>query len=373
MIETFTCNNGTRPSNFTLNELKDLRIGDTKQMDKGCGPAIDGPSAGDCQDWLRQKGFGWPENDEFEWGGTGDNCNLCSFEYGCECNTWGQNVTGKRGKVKRKSFKGDPSECCLANMERKDGNKTVGNFTCDPKYRDPNSTDCTNIYADYCKQGDRMMTDTKCQYLAQSNSTLYNSLMKEKCNTDQYYQHSTCINWCANNSTECSKLNTFQDCKKLGISIGECTPQKILDVKADCEKYGIRSQQGLAIYQCSPAGIDALLAECRTNNVMDTCSPTSIQDAIDNATRRAQLDMQAKTQEQIQQNYDTTQKTIADILNVTGETPKTEIPETTSQFDISNIKKLVTDNYVIAIIIAIILIVISSSSSASLLFVVLKK
>ena len=106
---------------------------------------------------------------------------------------------------------------------------------------------------------------------------------------------------------------------------------------------------------------------------MDTCSPTSIQDAIDNATRRAQLDMQAKTQEQIQQNYDTTQKTIADILNVTGETPKTEIPETTSQFDISNIKKLVTDNYVIAIIIAIILIVISSSSSASLLFVVLKK
>jgi len=367
------CNSSgaTRGYKFTLNDLQDLRIGDPpKQMEKGCGAAIEGPSAGDCQETLRNKGFGWPDNGEFEWGGMGDNCTLCDGEYGCECPG---GIGGRRGRVKRKAFKGDPSECCLANMERKDAKKIVGDYTCDPKYRDPNSTDCTNIYADYCKEGDRMMTDAKCQYLAQSNSTLYNSLMKEKCNTDQYYQHSTCINWCANNSTECSKLNTFQDCQKLGISINECTPQKILDVKADCEKYGIRSQQGLAVYQCSPAGINALLAECQTNNVMDTCSPTSIQDAIDNATRRAQLDMQAKTQQQIQQNYDTTQKTIADILDVTKDTPETESEQEESQFDISNIKKWVTDNYIIAIIIAIILIVISSSSSASLLFVVLKK
>lgn len=369
------CNSSgaTRPYKFSLNELKHLRIGETEQMGKGCGPAIEGPSAGDNQDSLKIQGFGWPENDEFEYGGMGDNCGLCSNhpDYGCECHG-GDAIGGRRGKVKRKAFKGDPTNCCFANIEIKDSQKIDGDFTCDPKYRDPGGTDCTNIYADYCKIGDRAITDDKCKKLGGSNITLFNTLMTDKCNLDEFYKTAECINWCKNNSTQCNKLNTFQSCQEFGIDQSECTPQKVLDVKTDCQKYGIRSEQGLAVSQCSPASIKALVDQCKEYNILDSCSPSGIQDAIDNATRAAQLEMQARTQEQIQQNYETTQKTIADILNLTEEpseiTPTAKSP-VQNIFDINNIQQWIKDNYntTIIIIVVIIFLIISSSSVSGLL------
>lgn len=361
---------GGRPTSFLLEDLKDLRIGDTKQMNAGCGPNLDG----DDKMWLKNKGFGWPENGEFEWGGRGDGCSMCSFDYGCECTAWGAGIGGSRGKVKRSAFKGDPTQCCLANISRKDASKIVGDYTCDPIYRDPNSTDCTNVYSDYCKVGDRILTDDKCKSLASSNFTLHKNIMKEKCNLDEYYMNSSCIDWCSNNSTECTKLNTFQDCRKYSIPLNECTSQKVTEVKGDCQKYGLLSEQGLALYGCSVAGISSIVEQCRENKVLDTCSPTSIQDAIDNATRAAQLDLTKKTQEQIQQNYDKTQETIAGILNIPTDvtpTPPPTPPPTT--FDINTIRQWILDNSTIAIFVAIIIIVISSSSSASLSFLLMSR
>jgi hypothetical protein len=380
-----TCSKGVRPYEFSLKDLEDLRIGDTKQMDKGCGPDLD-----TNEKYLKDQGFKWPDNGEFEYGGRGGDCNMCSLVegYGCECHGSGEYVGGKRGKVKRVEYKADPTECCFANVERKDAIKTIGNLTCDPKYRDPGGTDCTNIYSDYCKVGDRMMTDAKCKALENSNITLYNTLMKDKCNLDQFYQSTACIDWCKNNSTQCTKLNTLQDCRKYGISVSDCTPQRVLEVETDCKKYGIRSEQGLTVSQCSVAGIKAVTDQCKEYNILDICTANTLQDAIDNAVQAATLDVAVKTQEQIQKNYDTTQQTISDILNLTEEPsttfapitiatpPPTSAPfsmSTLGDFDINNIGEWIKENYIITIIIVAIIFLIISSSSSLMLLVVVKK
>lgn len=273
--------------------------------------------------------------------------------------------------------------CCFANIERKGANTTIEyGLQCDSKHTDPGGTACTNIYSNYCKVGDRMITDSKCKALEGSNITLFNQLMKDKCDLDEFYQTTECINWCKNNSTHCNKLNTVQSCKEFGIPRGECTVQKVLDVKTECQKYGIRSEQGLAISQCSPASIKALTDQCKEYNILDSCSPGAIQDAIDNATRAAQLEMTAQTQEQIQKNYDTTQKTIADILNLEEPIPTAtatatatlpifdinNIQQSIKDFDINNIQQWIKDNSTTTIIIiSIIFLIICSSSSMSVL------
>jgi hypothetical protein len=201
--------------------------------------------------------------------------------------------------------------------------------------------------------------------------------MGAKCDLDEFYQTTECINWCKENSTKCNKLNTFQSCKVFEIPTSECTPQKVLDVKAECEKYGIRSEQGLAVTKCSPASIKALTDQCKEYGILDSCSPGAIQDAIDNATRAAQLEMTAQSQEQIQKNYDTTQKTIADILNLTAEPiPAEPIPTTTldlTSINLDTIKTWIKDNSTMfMIIVAIVVLIICSSSSVSALLLLKK-
>ena len=70
----------------------------------------------------------------------------------------------------------------------------------------------------------------------------------------------------------------------------------------------------------------------------------------------------------MQQNYETTQKTIADILNLTEEpseiTPTAKSP-VQNIFDINNIQQWIKDNYNITIIIVVIIFLIISSSSVS--------
>lgn len=261
--------------------------------------------------------------------------------------------------------------CCFANVERKGAATTIEyGLQCDSKHTDPGGTACTNIYSNYCKVGDRVITDSKCKALKNSNITLFDELMGAKCDLDEFYQTTECINWCKENSTKCNKLNTFQSCKVFEIPTSECTPQKVLDVKAECEKYGIRSEQGLAVTKCSPASIKALTDQCKEYGILDSCSPGAIQDAIDNATRTAQLEMTAQTQEQIQKNYDTTQKTIADILNLT---PTEPIPTATTTLDLTSInldtiKTWIKDNSTtFMIIVAVIVLIICSSSSVSAL------
>ena len=63
----------TKPYKFTLDELADVAIDDTKEMIRGCGPNADGTH----ETWLYNRGWGWPDNGEFEYYGlklTKGNC-----------------------------------------------------------------------------------------------------------------------------------------------------------------------------------------------------------------------------------------------------------------------------------------------------------
>lgn len=332
----------TKPYKFTLDDLKDLDIDKEKEMPRGCAP-----DAAGAEGWLKKRGFDWPQNEEFEFSGLGSGCGLCSDidgGYGCEC-SGGNAVVGKRGKIKRRQFKGNHKECCLANMESKGKTKIVGNFTCDPLYVNPGSTECGNYYIDYCKQSDNLF-NSNCQALKNSNESLYNNLMGEKCNTTENYKSSTCLNWCTNNSTSCTMLNNSNRCAEFQITDPECTEEKVNDTINQCKKYKIiQSDVGnLGEYSCNLNAIKTLEDECKQYNIdLDSCSPA----ALEQAKNRDEL---AQSREQNAQQFKNTQDNINKILGLEDSTTKK--PE----------KK---EDYTIYIIIMISIIILSSFSSIS--------
>lgn len=339
----------TKPYKFTLDDLKDIDVGGFKEMPRGCAP-----DAG-AEGWLKRRGFDWPQNEEFEFGGLGNECGLCSevdSGYGCEC-SGGNAISGKRGKVKRRQFKADPKACCLANMESKDKTKTIGDYTCDPLYRNPGGTECGNYYRDYCKESNNLF-NPKCQALKNTNSSIYNQLMTAKCNTKEHYKSPLCMDWCTTNNESCTMLNTSNRCAQFQITDPDCTQQKINDTINTCKKYKIiQSDVGnLGEYGCNLNAIKTLEDECKQYNInLDSCSPV----ALEQAKNRDEL---AKSREQNAQQFSAAQQNINKVLGI-DESPSTT-PPPTSKEDYTM--------YIIAIILVCIFIL-SSSSIISFLFI----
>ena len=122
----------SHPKNFTVKDLSGLALGE-KMNSGGCGavgPANEGT--------LKKKGFFFPGTGEFEYGGEGPACNMCSFQYGCSCSKPGQHIPGRQGTIKRVAFKGSMVDCCKLSKPAS-GNNVVGNTTCDPKYYEGSS------------------------------------------------------------------------------------------------------------------------------------------------------------------------------------------------------------------------------------------
>jgi hypothetical protein len=337
------CGNGIRPYKFSLDDLKDVAKGSDKQMEKGCGYGdFDVTNEGN----LREKGFGWPENGEFEYGGRGDNCNLCDGEYGCECNQT-NHVPGKRGKVRRRQYKADPKECCLANMESKDKTKTIGDYTCDPTYRNPGNTECGNYYSDYCKESNNLF-NPNCQALKNTNSSLYNILMTEKCNTNEHYKNNTCLAWCNEaESNSCTMLNSSNRCEEYQITEPECTLQKINEVQAKCLSYKLtESKIGAGTYACTLNGVKTLEDKCKEYNIdLGSCSQTAVEDELNRVFQAEQNDI---TRQQMAEQFNTAQTSLNEVLGIEKK-PKPK-PED-------------SEDYTMYIIIAIILIFLFMSFS----------
>lgn len=328
----------TKPYKFSLNDLKDVKENEDKEMPKGCGPDTQ-----ENQEWLKKRGFGWPENGEFQWGGLGSGCGLCSDVgdgYGCECHG-GNAVVGKRGKVKRIAYKANTKDCCLANMEGKDKTYIINNqYTCHPDNRNPGHTNCSNIYRDYCKESNNLF-NPNCQALKNTNSSLYNQLMTEKCNTAEHYKSSMCMNWCTNNSDSCTMLKTFDKCAQFKITDPDCTEQKVGEVQNLCKKYKIiESDVGdTGFYPCNLNGIKLLEDDCKNVGMnLDSCSPT----ALDLEKNRLELE---KSRMQNAKQFEKTEKTISQVLGITDQPTTTPRPSSEEDYTI----------YIIAIIIFIIL------------------
>lgn len=190
------CNSTGYSRKFTLDELKDMKVGETKELAKGCGPAVSGVQGGSCYDWLKKRGFGWPENGEFAWGGMGSNCSMCSDVangYGCDNCTGGKAIGGKRGTVKRVAYLGDKVKCCTQQVPLVDGK------TCDPKYRTQFSTsDCDEAMASYC-QGNTLKTPICVQWTNVSldkKRSAPNAALKKWCAEGNNFKDPTCQTWC---------------------------------------------------------------------------------------------------------------------------------------------------------------------------------
>ena len=193
---------GTHPKAYTLNELTDLKINDKLASNKGCCPNIGGGQDGSGQSKCLAKGFSWPNNGEFDWGGLGPSCTMCSAikGYGCAC---GSGIGGKRPRVKRTAYLGDHLKCCLS------GGPTINNkTTCDPRYRGLQTNDCFNHLRKYCEGNDAF--DDNCTKWGASSDTALNTLNAAKkiyCNNiSKFTKSSDCRAWCASSGKgECDE------------------------------------------------------------------------------------------------------------------------------------------------------------------------
>lgn len=116
---------------------------------------------------------------------------------------------------------------------------------------------------------------------------MINIANKQYCNSNiTNARSSECINWCLKNSTECTLLNTINDCIKYNIcdsmqncNTDKCTTQKIENVIDQCKKYGIRTPQGLNLVACSEQSIKNLEKECVENDIdLSFCTYPYLQD-----------------------------------------------------------------------------------------------
>lgn len=190
------CNDSGKSRTFTLDELKDLKIGEKKEMGKGCGPRVSGTQGGSCYAQLVKRGFGWPKNGEFNWGGMGRTCNMCSNVskgYGCDNCSGSKAIGGNRGTVTRIAYLGDQNQCCQQQKV------IIGDKTCDPKYIDQYKTDVCDVYMkDYCV-GDVLSKD-ECQKwihtALDNNRSTPNVPLKTYCSTGSNFATPTCQKWC---------------------------------------------------------------------------------------------------------------------------------------------------------------------------------
>lgn len=190
------CSTAGYPKAYTLNDLADVKLNELYIGNSGCGPAIDDALLGSGKEWLLRRGFNWPKNGEFDWGGLQNNCSMCNNiaeGYGCECNS--ESVTGKRGSIKRVAYKADPADCCINQT------KISGNYTCDPKYRHGfTSSDCDNSMLNYCNSEDRWTSPICRQWVNESinvGRSVANSYLNEWCSKGKNFDTNACQEWCS--------------------------------------------------------------------------------------------------------------------------------------------------------------------------------
>jgi hypothetical protein len=149
-----------------------------------------------------------PDNGEYIWAGENGSCHYCSLDAGVEaakCDSGCADISccaiiGARGSYKRTKYLADPLTCCLQEKA------TIGNLTCDPKYRSNTKSDCRSYLTEYCE-----------------NTTNFpEPICQSFCNNELDAKRSTCDNainkYCESNPTDVKCKCAYP-------------PQKIQDLK----------------------------------------------------------------------------------------------------------------------------------------------
>jgi hypothetical protein len=154
-------------------------------------------------------GAGWiagliPQNGEYEWAGEGSSCFYCSNgapnSISCSVGCDGVDccaIVGHTGTYKRTSYKADPVQCCIT------GQPMIGELTCNPDYRNPNSSACYDIVKTYCILGERLFSDKVCQSWCSNNHNECNLYKSKICNDPVNINNAYCKSWCLQNPGLC--------------------------------------------------------------------------------------------------------------------------------------------------------------------------
>jgi hypothetical protein len=165
------------PEVFSLEDLEPIQMHQHHTSKTGCFTSNDKKYDVICKHkWGK---LCYPDNGEFQAGSTSGSCDACNhwnwkIAGGCECTGTGTTTSGKRPTVKRIDYKADPLQCCLAP-----GTKILGNFTCDPKYRDRDGEGCKPKMKEYCV-GEKLNSD-KCKDFCQQNEGACDVELKKFC------------------------------------------------------------------------------------------------------------------------------------------------------------------------------------------------
>ena len=198
-----TCSSTGYSQTFSLSDLQNLDVNTTREMGHGCGPNVGGTAGGSGYDFLTKRGFGFPNNGEFQWGGLGSSCSMCSGDYGCDNCTGTKAVSGRRGTVKRTAYLADPATCCTTQP----GGSLLDNKTCSPDYAASNygNGKCNDPMASMCAQGTNIVSNANCvtwrNAVGPSNGQAQ-ALMKSYCSKGDNLTNGTCQQWLSANKNE---------------------------------------------------------------------------------------------------------------------------------------------------------------------------
>jgi hypothetical protein len=180
-----------------------------------------------------------PDNDEYEFAGIRDNCNYCincmprqfDSSSGCEydpCPDGSHDVAGtcwtnnfpwyvtknigdRNGKCassgggipfyKRRGYLAPKDDCCF-----NPGTKTIGNKTCDPKYRSgPYSADCNDTYLNKCNNSSQVFTQKCIDFCDSGRADKCKNILNNFCSGQMLADgNQTCTNWCEKNPELCA-------------------------------------------------------------------------------------------------------------------------------------------------------------------------
>lgn len=136
-----------------------------------------------------------PKNGEYVIDGTTGSCNAClnceplnmDSGSGCEVGFWGNCVSGGGGhpNYKRAAYKAPQNDCCLS------GKTTIGDYTCDPKYRDGAASNaCSTIFNTKCNGS--ALSGADCKTWCTKNNNLCKPRIQQFCNIDNNMSSQFC-------------------------------------------------------------------------------------------------------------------------------------------------------------------------------------
>lgn len=360
------------PYKYRIEDLYELKLGEHKQMPKGC---VGSPWSYEALGWA---GFGFPHNGEFEDGPWGDGCWACNTENGKECASGGGHW-GNRGTVRRKDYKGNVNECCIKSLDSP-GTKKMDNHgnTCRAEGNDENtinhdSKTCRADLRRHCAIDDRIIKWGECKKLSTKLPDTYSDVMNEFCSrSPDNMQGNECQSFCKSNPglVACQAENRKVRCNVYSLPTN-CSEQQINDMDSTCIRMGITnaicdtvagcSLAGNQKYACSQKGIDSLKKDCNEVGISsDLCTAPGVKIVQDRSREDTQV---RETQRISTQQSTTTQKLMQDIAKAAYDVDVAPEPKP------KKVEKAVDPQ--IWIIIAIVSVICCSSVSAILLLILL--